>query len=172
MKKLFLAGFLLTSVLLSAQNYKSALGLRLNHYSGALTYKWFMSETNALDWTLSTGLDDGGFTITGLYELHTPTSLSPQLQWYYGLGGFFSLYGNDAVNYLAFGVNGVLGIEYAITEIPFAISLDYIPAIGIRSNNYKNDAIEDDVDLFTGFQGWTLGIKYTFGSYVHDGNKE
>lgn len=170
MKKVLFLLLLITGFV-NAQSYKSALGLRLNHFEGAVTYKWFMTGTEAIDLTLSTGFNDNGFALTGLYELHTPTSLTPELQWYYGLGGFVSMYGNSAVSTFGFGVAGVLGVEYTIPEIPFAISLDYIPSLGIQTINYKDDTLEDDIDLFTGFQGWTLGIKYTFGSYVHKGEE-
>lgn len=174
MKKRLIAGALsLLSAVSIAQGYNQALGLRFNNYNGGITYKKFISETNALDFTLNADFDNG-FGLTGLYEIHVPTGFAEGLNWYYGAGGHISLwsgsYSNAFGDYssIGLGVDGVVGVEYVVANIPFAFSLDYIPSFSVTSTskpkNYPEDLEWDGLSSGFGFRNWTLGIKYTFNS--------
>jgi len=172
MKKIFtLLVVFATTLTTSAQYYNQALGLRFNDYYAALTYKTFLSEKNALDFSLNAQFDNG-FGLTGLYEIHEPTGFADRLNWYYGIGGHVSLWsgtywehGNYSI--IGLGVDGVVGVEYAVENIPFAFSLDYIPSFSLvtqtKPENYPGNWEWDGSSTAFGFNNWTVGVKYTFG---------
>ncbi len=168
MKKILIATIVILSVVgtTQAQNlYRQAIGLRVNNGYAGLTYKYFTGANKALDFTLNIDFD-AGIGLTGLYEIHKPTNFAPRLNWYYGFGVHGSLSSNESSTSLGLGVDGVIGLEYAASEIPFAFSLDYIPSFSVM-NTSKPDAWNDNVDwngTSSGFNfgNWTIGIKYTF----------
>ncbi|MDP4185779.1 MAG: hypothetical protein Q8862_11540 [Bacteroidota bacterium] len=128
---------------LKAQDYKLAIGGRFGPASG-ITVKGFLDRSHALE-----GIFDfrwGGTMITGLYEFQKPIGDLPAMSWYYGLGGHVGFWNEDdphypgwkfdhSGNYSAFGVDGVLGLEYKIREIPFTLSLDWKPMINVGDYN-------------------------------------
>jgi hypothetical protein len=146
-----------------AQYYKSALGLRLNHYSGGLTYKYFIAPSRAWDLTLSTGFNDGA-TVTALYERHVGVIDVPGLSWYYGPGFHVGLDGSEDNAYINLGFDGVIGLEYSVPEIPFAFSIDYMPSINL--------SIRDDSRVDAYFDKWSIGVKYRFSKVVLNSNYE
>lgn len=174
MKKVLLFSAILILVGTSkAQFYNHALGLRFNDYYAGITYKTFLSEKHALDFTLNAEFDQG-FGLTGLYEIHEPTGFVDRLNWYYGVGGHLSLWSGELApwgNYsvIGLGVDGVVGIEYSVENIPFAFSLDYIPSFSIstatKPNKYPEDWEWDGSSTGFNFNNWTIGVKYTFGSF-------
>jgi hypothetical protein len=148
----FVIAFIIISVLTSnaqsinTSNYSTAVGLRFGGTSG-ITVKHFMSSTSAVEgifsfWRRSVG-------ITGLYEKHANAFSEPGFNWYYGVGGHIYITGEDDVYYydrgwnphyyryehggFSGGIDGIIGLEYKIRPIPFAISLDLKPAIDITS---------------------------------------
>lgn len=141
MKKLIL--FLLLFVGLGmttntqAQDYKSAIGLRLG-YPISITYKTFLNETNAIEIF-------GGFrsynqyttvNVTAGYLLHNDFPDVERLKWYYGLGGGVAFYNfdNDFVvddDGLSIVINGFLGLDYTLKDTPINLSVDWIPGIFI-----------------------------------------
>lgn len=169
MKKLLIASITLLSVIgtTQAQNlYKQAVGLRINDGYAGLTYKYFTGASKALDFTLNVNFNSG-IGLTGLYEIHQPTNFAPRLAWYYGFGAHGSLASNDAgSNSLGLGVDAVIGIEYAVAEIPFAFSVDYIPSWSITNtsepDNWPSSQDWDGTSTGFNFGNWTVGIKYTF----------
>jgi hypothetical protein len=159
MKKITLITLLLISTLsINAQGYKSALGLRMNNYYGGLTYKYFIAPTTAWDLTLSTEFNSGA-TVTALYEKHVSIADAPGLSWYYGPGFHVGLWGNGNNATVDLGIDGVVGLEYVVKEIPFAFSLDYIPSINLRIS-------DKDGGVSPFFGNWSLGVKYTFGKVI------
>jgi len=169
MKKLLIASIAILSVVgtTQAQNlYRQAVGLRINNGYAGLTYKYFTGANKALDFTLNIDFD-AGIGLTGLYEIHKPTNFAPRLNWYYGVGAHGSLWSNGSgSNSLGLGVDGVIGLEYAASEIPFAFSLDYIPSFSItntsKPDNWPDNVDHDGTDTGFNFGNWTIGIKYTF----------
>jgi hypothetical protein len=141
-------------------DYKNAIGIRAGGTSG-ITYKHFFNSYDAFEGIF--GLWPNAFGITGLYERHAPTG-APGLKFYYGGGGhitgetdhYYYRYRDDYVyrygrNGLGIGIDGILGIEYKIPVIPFAISFDLKPYIEV--SNYGN--------IFTAIDP-ALGIKVAF----------
>lgn len=139
---------------LEAQDYKTGIGLRGGLYSG-LTLKHFISGNSAVEGLLASRWR--GFSITGLYEIHHQAFDVERLNWYYGFGahigfwnGDYVKWGEPGVSYTALGIDGILGIEYNIKEIPINISLDWKPEFNIIG--------------YTGFwgDGGALSIRYIF----------
>ncbi len=155
MKKIVL--FLFLTVLLKfsmAQDYKNAIGLRAGG-PGGLTFKHFMSEDKALEGVL--GIRAGGFELVGLYEIHAPAFQVPRLNWYYGGGAHFGAFNGTrryrgyypTANYVMIGADGIVGLDYTLTDIPINFSLDLKPTLNLVS--------------YTGF--WidgALSIRYCF----------
>jgi len=142
-------------------NYRNAIGIRAGGTSG-LTFKHFLNSNDAVEVVL--GLWPNAIGVTGLYERHVGTRLDG-LKFYYGGGAHFTAetdhyyyrnndngyvyrYGHDGIG---IGIDGILGIEYKIPAIPFAISLDLKPFI--EFSNYGN--------MYTGIDP-SLGIKVAF----------
>jgi len=133
MKRLFLTCMLAIGLLSANAQYKHSLGLALGSPSG-ISYKTFLSNTKALDFTL--GGSGHYFTLTGMYEIHAP--IQNNLQWYYGPGAHLGTWcGNDYGSGAFLGVDGVIGIEFD-PDIPFAFSLDLRPGINLFGNYYNN----------------------------------
>lgn len=147
---------------INQSDYSFAIGLRAG-YSNGLTLKSFRSNNVALEGIINAWYR--GIAFTGLYEKHIGVDGAPGLRWYYGAGGHVAIrsdrnfYKNngrwdnrfDNDGNLGLGIDGIVGIEYKINPIPFAISLDVKPMI--------------EVNTAGGF--WTaldpgLGIKFTF----------
>ena len=169
MKKLLFIAISLVGMMgtTQAQYYKNALGVRLNHGHGGITYKYFTSSSKALDLTLDlafsrnigTASSSGvGIGLTGLFETHKPTPFAPRLNWYYGYGAHVSLYGRGEGSTIGFGVDGVIGLEYVAEAIPFAFSVDYIPSLSIINSRGAGGSTYFEEN----FQHYTIGVKYTF----------
>lgn len=140
---LFFAGLSFTA---SAQNYSSAIGVRLGVPISA-SFKTFISENSAIEGIVgyrSRKVLGFGYTqlnILGLYQIHNDlSSVSSGLQWYYGAGAGVYIYsfdngfnfaGEDDGN-LGIGLSGNLGLEYVFDNTPICISADWIPTFFIN----------------------------------------
>lgn len=148
----------------ASSSYHNAIGLRGGYTSG-LTFKHNFGSAKSAEFIL--GLWGNGFSVTGLYEINAGTGVSG-LRWYYGGGGHLAVanyYGDpyyyrdgrrgywyyDRRDRLGIGVDGIIGLEYKIPPIPFAISLDLKPLIEVGTSGYVFGALDPG-----------LGIKFTF----------
>ncbi|MER3499155.1 MAG: hypothetical protein C4308_11240 [Chitinophagaceae bacterium] len=122
---------------LSAQDYKTALGIRLSNsnplVSNSISLKHFLNEKTAIEGLFSFG---DPLSIGGLVEFHKPFS-TPGLQWYYGAGGYLG-FGKDydpakarEVRQTYFGGMGVAGLDFKFANIPLNLSLDWKPELNI-----------------------------------------
>jgi hypothetical protein len=120
-----------------SSTYNTGIGLRGGLASG-LTVKHFIREGAALEGIISPAYK-GSFIITGLYEIHAPAFSVSGLQWYYGAGAHIGFYPGG----VPIGIDGILGIEYKIFEIPFVVGLDIKPAIHLNyfSASYFDGAL-------------------------------
>ena len=109
---------------LNAQDYKSAIGLRLGYPFG-VTYKFFISDPGAID--LFIGTRYSGITVGGNYEIHNAISDVDGLYWYWGFGALATFYDYGGVGSSNFGINGILGLDYKFADAPFNLSIDVIP---------------------------------------------
>lgn len=124
--------------------YSTAIGLRAGETSG-LTFKKFVGGPNAIEFIV--GVWPYGFSATGLYERHANAGLEG-LNWYYGGGGhvaeqsgrIYYAYRDRRYDYyyrsgsdLGIGIDGIVGLEYKIKPIPFAVSLDLKPFLEVNT---------------------------------------
>lgn len=108
-----------------AQNYRTALGVRLSSSDAALnsgiSLKHFFGST-ALEALVTFG---DPFAIGALLEKHQPTG--PEgLSWFYG-GGAYAGFG-DKRN---LGAQGIIGLDYKFQDVPINVSLDWKPELNI-----------------------------------------
>jgi hypothetical protein len=153
--------FILVSGAASAQSltgdYRAAIGVRGGPTSG-VTLKFKSRGSSAVEFI--GGLWTDWLSLTALYEKNVPAFGVNGMKWYYGGGGHVSFstgqYYNGGRLYsrgddYALGVDGIVGLEYKIPPIPFALSVDIKPLIEV----YRNG------DLYFGLdQG--IGVKFTF----------
>lgn len=124
--------------------YSTAIGLRAGETSG-ITFKKFVGGPNALEFIV--GVWPYGFSATGLFEKHANAGLDG-LNWYYGGGGHVAVqsgriyyaYRHRRYDYyyrtgsdLGLGIDGIVGLEYKIKPIPFAVSLDLKPFLEVNT---------------------------------------
>jgi hypothetical protein len=133
---------------INSPNYRTAVGLRGGELGG-LTFKRFTRPDAAFEAILGLGYRDPRLlSFTLLFEKHVPAFNVSGMRWYYGGGGHITLVGSSSGYYrhpwfrnryyyeggaIGLGIDGVLGLEYKIPPIPFAISLDLKPYIEVLS---------------------------------------
>lgn len=148
-------GFSITESV-NGQSYDKGIGIRGGITNG-ISYKQFIGESAAFEGIL--GVQYNGIQLTGLYEIHSPAFDIEQLNWYYGIGGHIGFYSNGYDppyadnNYdiarPVFGLDGILGLEYHLKEVPFTIGIDVKPFIEFT-----------DPDIYLWDAGLT--VRYTF----------
>lgn len=145
--------FVVASFALKAQDYRTAIGLRVGTNNG-LTIKHFTKPKVAFEGIVSTRYKALG--VTGLVEGHTRFFDVNRLNFVYGAGGHVYIWGENKRYNSPFdrtsviGVDGILGLEYTFKEIPINMSLDWKPTFNLNAND--------------GFWGDETGfsIRYTF----------
>lgn len=154
---LFIVSTAFTNQLMGQVNtgdYNFGVGLRGGFFSG-FTGKYHMNATDAIEGVAA--FHYRGLLIMGMYQKHAEAFETPGLNWYYGGGAFLGFYDRAYSpwyddrdgNFTTLGVNGVLGLEYKIQEIPITIGLDVIPSLNLIS--------DIDIWLSTG-----LTLRYVF----------
>lgn len=146
MKKLFclIAVAFLTLTTVSAQDYKWAAGIRTGGETIGLSVKYSLDGVNALEGIFAMPWDNG-FTATVLYERHIPV-ITDGFHFYYGAGGHIGGWDHR----FSLGIDGIIGLEYKVSAIPLAFSLDYKPVFNIAD---KTKFYMADI---------ALGIRITF----------
>lgn len=157
MKKIFFP-VLFVSLLsidnLNAQNYKTALGIRLSSKDPAInnsvSFKHFLDEKTAIEALLTF---DKRAAIGALIEFHKPVASADGLQWFYGAGAYIGLDSDkNNTDRNLMGGQGIVGLDYKFPHIPLNLALDWKPELNIIDNiNFEPAAI-----------GFT--IRFTFGS--------
>ena len=132
MKKCFflITLFVAISVCIEAQNYNSAIGVRLGpntaNITAGFTLKHFINENTALEAIIGV---NNGLGICGLYEKHFDIEAVKNLQWLAGFGGYVAFTGSNT----AIGGAGIIGLDYKFEEIPLNVTLDWKPELNIIS---------------------------------------
>lgn len=141
MKYLLILILFVTSVSLSkAQEYNSAIGLRLGPLTG-ITYKKNLRSNLYLEligtMRLNGFLNNSfGTNLTALVEYQRDFNGLMGLSWFVGGGAHVGLWSGSGSNlyftedrmHLLLGIDAVVGLEYAFDDIPLAISIDYKPS--------------------------------------------
>lgn len=126
--------------------YQTALGVRAALALG-LTVKHHLDDVNALEGIVQTRW--GGILITGLYEIHFPAFQTSGLRWYLGGGAHVGVWGNNSGSpWFAdngngdggsvIGVDGIIGLEYTLEDVPINLSIDYKPTFNFVPQTYFN----------------------------------
>lgn len=135
MKKGLILSILMISFFMTVQgqNYKTGLGIRAGLTSG-LTAKYFFEQNTAVEGIL--GIRYRGIHTTVLIEKQTHAFNTSRVYWIYGLGGHIGFY-NNGTNDLPYdadygrgpelGVDGIVGLEYDVVDIPFTLGVDIKP---------------------------------------------
>ena len=105
------------------------LGVRGGLDLGALNAKYYLSDLNSLEGSVSIPYHAGGIGVLAIYEWNYPV-IADGFDFFYGIGGKACQYlrkGDDGNDYLAFhlGAVGTVGLQYKIPDIPIVFSLDY-----------------------------------------------
>lgn len=152
MKRIAIVCFLLATLSasqnLSAQDYKTALGVRLSSanamQNNSISIKQFINEKTAIEGLFTFG---DPLSLGALLEFHKPLSASG-LRYFYGAGAYIAFV--KKVNTVTqktstdpnFGAQGVIGLDYKFNNIPLNISLDWKPELNIVSDiNFEPAAI-------------------------------
>lgn len=152
MKKLILLSALFVGILssesLKAQDYKTALGVRLSSaapmINNSISLKQFISDKTAIEGLFSFG---DPLAIGAIVEFHKPLSASG-LSYYYGGGGYVGFVKTTNTNTektsteTNFGAQGVIGLDYKFANVPLNLSLDWKPELNIVNDiNFEPAAI-------------------------------
>lgn len=148
----------------NTSHYNTAVGLRAGETSG-FTFKKFVDQTSAFEGILGIWPNAVGFT--ALYEKHAPAFDIEGMHWYYGGGGHATFESGriyDRYNYrdgyfyryrsagnVGLGVDGIIGLEYKIKGIPFAISLDVKPFMELNTNDLFYVTLDPGVGIKVAF---------------------
>ena len=145
---------LLTSIKSMAQPFNTGIGLRLGGISSGITVKHFTSSTAALEGIL--GFGRHSFSVTGLYEKHTPFPNAEGLSWFYGGGAHIGFFNNDygyeyfyykshknkvygyqnGSSNISLGGDFIIGLDYKFKNAPVNLSLDVKPFVDILPGVY------------------------------------
>jgi hypothetical protein len=152
MKKIIASLFLFAVIgavnKLSAQQYKTALGIRLSNsqamVNNSISVKHFLNEKVAVEGLISFG---DPFSIGALAEIHRPMGTAG-INWFYGGGaylGFVKTFNAETGNSGTdpnFGAQGVLGLDYKFANIPLNLSLDWKPELNLVTDiNFEPAAV-------------------------------
>jgi hypothetical protein len=125
------------SSLKAQSDYSTGIGFRAGPMPG-LSVKHFISDEEAIEGIISSRWH--GTIFQGLYEVHQDVFSNSNFNFYYGAGAHFGYWDLDGTRhpwydvdgvYSAFGIDGIIGLEYSFDEIPFSLSLDWKPMFNI-----------------------------------------
>lgn len=150
MKKIVVALFVAVAIssTASAQDYKTALGVRLSSsaamVNNSISFKQFISDKTAIEAYFSFG---DPLALGAMLEFHKP--LAPAgLQYYYGFGGYLAFVKTLNTNTQKtttdpnIGAQGVIGLDYKFANVPLNLSLDWKPELNIVTDiNFEPAAI-------------------------------
>jgi hypothetical protein len=134
---------------LSAQDYKTALGIRLSSsapmVNNSITLKHFLNEKTAIEALFSFG---DPLALGAMVEVHKPIGSTPGLKWFYGGGGYlafvkeYNAEKNRDETSTNFGGQGVIGLDYKFVNLPLNLSLDWKPELNLINDiNFEPAAI-------------------------------
>jgi hypothetical protein len=113
--------------------YQSALGVKLSA-GVAASYKFFVTPTNAIE--AQTMFFNKGVRLIGLYQFHFYNIEGLDgLAWYAGpgahVGFYYAKYKSTYNTILDLGIDGVIGLDYHLKNLPINISIDWQPSFGL-----------------------------------------
>ena len=107
-----------------AQNYKTAVGLRLSSndamVNNSISVKHFLNHVVAIEGLISFK----PAAVGALVEVHQPLSSVPGLRWLFGVGAYVG-----SIRDVNVGAQGIIGLDYKFTNIPINLSVDWKPEL-------------------------------------------
>jgi hypothetical protein len=149
---------LICSIQLDAQDYKTALGIRMSSrgpaVNNSVTFKHFMNPKLAIEGLFTF---DKKAAIGALLEIHNEMPSTEGLKWFYGAGAYLGFDSDKTnTNRALMGAQGVVGLDYKFSNLPLNLTLDWKPELNIIDNiNFEPAAV-----------GFT--IRFTFGKKQTD----
>lgn len=145
---LLLSAFTVLTNNIQAQEYKTALGVRLSSsnakQSNSVSFKQFITSKTAIEALFTFG---DPLALGALVEFHKPAAASG-LTWFYGAGAYVAFEKKLNATTLKestetnFGGQGVIGLDYKFNNIPLNLSLDWKPELNIVTDiNFEPAAI-------------------------------
>ena len=130
-KTLSIITFALISQLALAQNYKTTIGIKGGFPAyGSLNLKHDFGKALG---EFRLGGSGSSFMLQGLYEQNY--DLQDGIQWYYGLGATIGSWNGNGYQFnnsyysgFYMSIDGVLGLEYSIPDLPINVALDAGPS--------------------------------------------
>lgn len=124
-------------MLVNAQDYKMALGLRISSNDAVLghsaSFKYFLNQKTAVEGLVSFS---DPFAFGALLEKQTALPLRG-LNWFYGAGAYLA-FGSDQ----RFGLQGIAGLDYKLGTLPINLALDWKPELNItRAFSFEPAAV-------------------------------
>jgi len=158
--------FLSFASVTQAQDYHTALGVRLGGLTSGLTIRHFTNPGTALEGIV--GVGHRAFILTGLYEKQRAFENAEGLSWFYGIGGHagFFRYGGYYYYYHDHGNHGYYVVEEGATET--VAGVDFILGLDYKIPNAPIDLgldLKPFVDFWDGAEGYwdgALSIRFTF----------
>jgi hypothetical protein len=125
-----------TSLTGLAQDYDTGIGVR-GGVAWGLTVKHFITTDGAGELILTRR--HNGFNTTGLFEQHLPVFDTEGFYFFYGGGVHLGLWNTDQDKVLHdlkvyAGIDGIIGLEYSLEDLPLSVGLDWKPGINIISD--------------------------------------
>ncbi len=150
----------------SAQDYKTSIGYKDGIGPGVMIKRLLPNESA---FSAQAIIKDGGFSIGGFRTFHEVAfpKKSSKFFFYYGYGTHFRYYRyyksrnlftpfsptiKHKGNYFAFGLDGVVGLEYRFLKYPFVLASDFNPNFEFGGATY----FKVNMDMYT------VSIAYTF----------
>lgn len=144
---------------LYSQNYTFAVGPRIGKSNG-ISFKYILGELKGFEGIIHA--QNGGIRVTGMLEgmqHFQKRSFTSGMHFIFGVGGHISKYndykrvtelGSEYINYMGFGVDVKLGLEYCM-KAPITIGVEIKPFYEI--------ATEENVE--TGFMDITVTLRHS-----------
>jgi len=153
-KSIFILSFFFCSFGLSAQAYKSAVGVKAGDALFA-SYKTFLSEKLAFE--LYGGpvlISDVDLMGAAVIQLHFPIGSVENLTWFAGGGPNFSIFnrGFGASSNARLGITTIGGADYKFKTLPLNVSADIAPTYHFGNSAFYNFRIYG-----------TVAARYVFG---------
>ena len=129
----------------SGTKYTTAIGVGIS--PGQITLKQCLRENYAVE---GIAYFWNGIRVTGLYEINYDIEGFKGLRWYAGAGAHFAFNDTAYLKKNTIGVDGVLGLDYKINNVPLNLSLGWQPSFDFGVSKSKA--------FITGFGG--LCVRY------------
>ena len=148
-----IAAILFSVTQLHAQDYNTALGIRLSSsgpaVNNSVSFKHFMNPKLAVEGLFTF---DKKAAIGALLEVHNDMPSTEGLKWFDGAGAYIGFDSDKtSTDRALMGAQGIIGLDYKFANLPLNLSLDWKPELNIIDNiNFEPAAI-----------GFT--IRFTFG---------